>query len=232
MHTSVVLFFCGLNITDDVAVEGAARTMETAADLALRSAQTELATYIYVVWVKHMRFVGGGRTDRTAEPFALGAYACKRLAGALRNKVTFYFGRESEGEREHLGLDVFAEPIVVLDGPDTTTTMKAIAEDLHDHIQAASEAAEFGADDEIVLADTTQEVAQETLGVNRCSRDCFLDPSINMNVVRRAEMHDFEALILDRLLVGRDANIPIVHNTIFCTKIQKNYEKFAHMKKL
>ena len=218
---------CGLNITDDVAVEGAAGAMEAAADGILGDALAELATYISVVLVEQKRLARTARADGTAEPFALGAYACKRLAGALRNKVTFDLGRQSEGEREHLGLDVFAKPIVVLDRPDTTTAMEAIAEDLHDHIQAASEAAEFGADDEIALSHPTEQGTQPSLVVSHCSRDCFLDPSVDADVIFLTKTRYFKALVLDRLLVGRDANIPIVHNTIFCTKIQKNYEKIC-----
>ncbi|ETK09565.1 hypothetical protein T231_09045 [Tannerella sp. oral taxon BU063 isolate Cell 6/7/9] len=69
------------------------------------------------------------------DPFGL--FTCQRFAGALADQVALDLGRESEGEGEHLALYVFAQPIVVLDGPHTTLLRHADVEDLHNHKQVA-----------------------------------------------------------------------------------------------
>ena len=71
---------------------------------------------------------------------SLRLFSCQGFFGALRDKVALYLGRQSEGEGEHLALNVVAKSIAVFDGPHTTLLGHADVENLHDHKQVAAKA--------------------------------------------------------------------------------------------
>ena len=125
----------------DVGGEGVAVTVEAGGDGALGGTGGEGAADIGIMTVERMGLLGGFAAFGSSDMFAFGFETCEGFAGALGDEVTFDLRREGESESKDFGLDVIAESVTIFDRPDATSALHTEAEDLHDHEEAASEAA-------------------------------------------------------------------------------------------
>lgn len=143
----------------------------------------------------------------------------------MADEVALNLGGEAEGEGEDLGLYVVAEAVVVFNSPDSALAGHAEVEDLHNHEEAAAEARELGTDDDIVLVDLAKQATEQTFCVVLGAADSLLDPVVDMDGVFLAEAVDLEALVLDGLMVCRDADVAVNHRCFFAGKIGKGMGK-------
>ena len=74
----------------------------------------------------------------------------------------------------------------------------------------------FGADDDIILLDTLQQFAQAPFVDLFRSACCLADPFVDLQTVVAAEPLYFKSLVLDRLTVSTDSDIPVNHKTLLC----------------
>ena len=150
-----------------------------------------------------------------AEGFAFGFEAGEGFAGALGDEVALDFGGEPEGEGEHFALDVIAEAVVVFDSPHSALFVHADVQYLHNHKEVAAEARQFATDDDVVLVDFFEQVAELALGVVFCAADGFFYPVVDDYVLLLAEVVNLEALVLNGLFVAAHADVAIYHNRQF-----------------
>ena len=143
---------------------------------------------------------------------ALLSFACQGFFGALTDEVAFYFGREAEGKGQDFALDVVAQAVVVFDGPHAAFLVHADVQDFHNHEKVAAETRKFGADNKVVLLYAFQQFAQFAFVIGFCATDGFLYPAVNVHAVPLAEVVDFEALVLHRLLVATHSDVSVNHN--------------------
>ena len=147
-----------------------------------------------------------------SQAHSLRSLPCQRLLRPLGNEIAFDFGGQAEGKRQHLGTDILAKPIVVLDGPDLDFVSHAFVQNAHDHHQAAPQTRQFCADEHIAFLHLVKHLAQLALLRLLCARDGLIEPNINVDVLAFAEAIDFEPLILHGLLVCADPNVPVKHD--------------------
>ena len=119
------------------------------ADGAIGEALGQSAADIRVMAKQRVRLAGSGTAFRATEMLAFGTAAREGFAGALGDEVTFNLRGECKSESEDFGLDVIAEPIAILNRPDTTAALHAEAEDFHYHKETAAKAAEFTTDNKV-----------------------------------------------------------------------------------
>ena len=86
--------------------EGVAVGVEVESDSAEREGLSESLTDIAIVAVKRMSRLAGAGTFGTADGFAFRLEASQGFAGALGDKVAFYFGRKSKSKGQDLRLDI------------------------------------------------------------------------------------------------------------------------------
>ena len=123
----------------DIAAQGRATGMQAAAYLTGRYTLLQRAADICVMTRQAVVRVSSAAAHGTPKGFALRAEACECLFGTLRDKVAFYLGGQPESKGKHLALNVIPEAIAVLDCPNPTPFVHADSENLHNHIQVASE---------------------------------------------------------------------------------------------
>ncbi len=138
-------------------------------------------------------------------------FAGKGFFGTLRDKIAFYFSRETESKRKHLALNIIAETVIVFDCPDLAFFAHTYIEYLHNHKQITPQSGELRADDEIILPHTPEQRSQLPLAVGFGSADGLLDPPIDGQVLRLTEVIDFKSLILNSLFVAADPDVTIIH---------------------
>lgn len=88
----------------------------------------------------------------------------------------------------------------------------------HYHEEGAAEVAYLGTDDDVVFMHAFQKFAKTAFVYRLSTADCFTYPFIDLQVVFLAEPFYLEALVLDRLPVGADANVSVYH---FSVKVQQ-----------
>ena len=71
--------------------------------------------FLGVAFVFPLGFEGAGGA---AQAYAFGAFAGQCLARPLAYEIALDLGGKAEREGQHLALDIVAEPVIVLDGPD------------------------------------------------------------------------------------------------------------------
>ena len=138
----------------------------------------------------------------------------QRLLRPLTDEISFNLGRQTECKCQDLALDVFAKTVVILDSPDSALFRHADVENLHNHKQIASQARQFGANNEVIPMDAVQQLPKFPLIVILCPADCLLNPPLNGHSVPVAEVVDFEPLVLDSLFVAADSDVTVNHNRI------------------
>ncbi len=210
------LVFRGEELADETG-EGAAAYLAHLGDLVLRHTPSEQRLYLFLLREKRVLLEGGLSALGATQRDSLLALACQRLFGALRDEVTLYLRRQAEGKRQHFALYVVSEAVVVLYRPHLTVLAHAVVEYLHNHKQVAPEPREFGTDDDVVLLHLSEQSPQRTLVVVPCAADSFFYPAVDWQVLFVCKTLNFKALVLYRLLVGRDTNISIYHRLcIYC----------------
>lgn len=152
------------------------------------------------------------RASWTPEDDALCLFACKGLLGPLTYEVALNLCREPKCECKYFAWDVISQPVSLLDGPDAAALVHADIEYLHNHKEVSSESGEFGADDDIVLADLAEQRPQQPSLESLGAADSFLYPPVNGYAFSMAELQYFESLILNRLPVAADPYVTVVHN--------------------
>ena len=154
---------------------------------------------------------GVAATAGAAQGDSGGAEAGQGFAGALADEVALDLGRQAKGEGQDLALDVIAQPIALADGPDAAAFGHAQAKDFHDHEEAAAQAGELGAEDDVTGANALEECAQLALAVSLCATDGFLNPSVDGKLMRRTKANNLKPLIFNGLLVAANANVTEYH---------------------
>ena len=153
----------------------------------------------------------GSRTLRPAQPHALGLLPGQRLAGTRGNELPLNRGRYPEGKSQHLSLDSIAQPIPFLDGPNSAPLLQTGVQNIDNHEKTAPQTRQFGTDNQISHPYPAQQLPQLTFIGRRRSRNCFTNPPINGQLVLLTELKDLIALVLQRLPVGGDTDLPINH---------------------
>ena len=149
-------------------------------------------------------FVPAGRVVPAfwpAEDYTIGLSPGKGLFGALAYEGAFNLGRQAECECQHLALDVFSQPVAVLDGPHLAFLVHANVENLHDHEEASAKARKFGADYKIVLLDHPEQFPKRAFVKTLCPADCFFYPAVNADAPVPAEFLNLKPLVFHRLPV-------------------------------
>lgn len=108
--------------------------------------------------------------------------------------------------------DVVAEPVVVLDGPDSAAAHHADIEYLHDHEQVAPETRQLGTYDEVAAADFAEEFSQTPDRPVLGAADGLFYPAVDGDALPVAELENFKSLILNCLLVTAHSDVSEIHN--------------------
>ncbi len=185
--------------------------MEAAAYLTHRHTLRQGTADICIVTRQAEVRVSGSTAFGTPESFALRAETVQRLFGALGDKVALYLGGQPEGKGKYLALYVIPKPIAVLDSPDATLLVHADTENLHYHVEVASETGQLAADDDVLFLYLAQQPAQLTLVVTLGARDGLLYPSVHAEVLLLTKPLYLKTLVLYGLLVRTDTNISVYH---------------------
>lgn len=160
-----------------------------------------------------LQFLWGiDRTSRAPEHDSLRLLAGESFFRALADEVALDFGRQTERECENFAWDVVAEPVVVLDGPDTAAARHADIENLHDHEQVAPETRQLGTYDEVAAADSAEKFSQSPDRPVLGATDGLLYPAVDGNALPVAELEDLKSLILNCLLVAAHSDVSEIHN--------------------
>lgn len=160
-----------------------------------------------------LQFLWGiDRTSRAPEHDSLRLLAGESFFRALADEVALDFGRQTERECENFAWDVVAEPVVVLDGPDTAAARHADIENLHDHEQVAPETRQLGTYDEVAAADSAEKFSQSPDRPVFGSAYGLLDPAVDGDVLPVAELANFKSLVLNSLLVAAHSDVSEIHN--------------------
>ena len=137
--------------------------------------------------------------------------SCQSLLRPLADEVPFYLRRQSEGEGEHLALDVISEAVVVFDGPHAALPGHADVQDFHDHEKAAPQTRKLAADDDVVLSDFFQQPAELAFRIVLRPADGLFYPVIHLQALFLAEPGNLEALVFHRLLVAAHSDVTVNH---------------------
>lgn len=163
-----------------------------------------------MVELQLLRVIDG--TPRAAEHDSLRLFAGEGFLGALADEVALDFGGQTERECENFAGNVVAEPVVVLDGPDSAAAHHADIEYLHDHEQVAPETRQLGTYDEVATADFAEKFSQTPDRPVLGAADGLFYPSVDGDALPVAELEDFKSLILNCLLVTAHSDVSEIHN--------------------
>lgn len=163
-----------------------------------------------MVELQLLRVIDG--TPRAAEHDSLRLFAGEGFLGALADEVALDFGGQAERECENFAGDVVAEPVVVLDGPDSAAAHHADIEYLHDHEQVAPETRQFGTYDEVAAADFAEKFSQTPDRPVLGAADGLFYPAVDGDALPVAELENFKSLILNCLLVTAHSDVSEIHN--------------------
>lgn len=156
---------------------------------------------------------GIDRTHWATENYAFSFFAGESLLGALTDEIALDFGGKTERECEYLAGNVIAEPVVVLDCPDTAAASHADIENLHDHEQVTAESGKFGADNEVAAPHLFKQLSETPGRPVFGPADGLFDPAVDSYAMPFAELENLEALILHSLLVAAHPDVSVIHNT-------------------
>ena len=155
------------------------------------------------------------RSFGAAETHTLGLLAGESFLCALADELALDFGGNAESEGKHFAGYVVAEAVVVLDRPDLGPDFHAAVEDGHYHEEGAAKTAYLGTDDDVVLANTLEQLAETALAYILCAADSLAYPFVNLQAVGLAELVYLETLVLDCLPVRADTDITVYHTYCF-----------------
>ena len=160
------------------------------------------------------------RSGRSAQPDTFSLLPGQCFLCPLAYQLTFYLGRDTERKGQYLTGDIITETVAVFHSPDLGADFHTVIENGHDREERPSEPADLGADDDIVFLDTFKQFAEPALVDLFCSAGCLADPFVYMHVIVAAEPLYFKSLILDRLTVSTDSDIPVNHTRYYVNLIQ------------
>lgn len=192
-------------------VEGGETNMELTGDAGARDMLSEKVVNAGALILQLLLNRGSVDATGTPQALALGLAIGQGLFGALGDELTLDFGTEGEGKGDDFGLQVVAQLEAVLDGVDATSPIETFAKEVEDHVETSPKAGDLGGDDEVISIDPAKKGSQtpftDTLGAG----DGLFEPAVDGDVVVGTILKNFVTLVLERLLVGGDANVSVGH---------------------
>ena len=83
--------------------------------------------------------------------------------------------------------------------------------EVSNHKKVAPQTRELATDDNVILANLFEEVAELPFGIVLCATDSLLNPIIDLKVLFLAKIIDFKSLVFNSLLVTTYSNLTVNH---------------------
>ncbi len=191
-------------------VEDSARDLVFAADVRDRDALFQHVEHLFLVVDQSLEL--DSASDGSSDADSFGFFECECLFGSERDEVVLDLGDESEGEGQHLAVDVVVEGVSVFGAVDGDLFLHAGVQDRHDVEECSAEPGEFGDDERVALFEPSDECTEPSFGTFRFPADNFGDPFVDGDPSFFGEFRDFELLIFEMLFFGADSQISDNHS--------------------